>query len=36
MFENCKKITDPVWCLYFAAPLTQNLLIDTEIVKHLQ
>jgi len=29
--ENCKKVKDSVWCLYFAAPLSQNGLINTEI-----
>jgi len=34
--ENCQKINDPVWHLYFAAPLSQNWLINTEIVNHMQ
>jgi len=33
--ENCKKINGPVWHLYYAAPLSQNELINTEIVNHL-
>jgi len=34
--KNCKTISDPpIWQLYFATPLSQNGLINTEIVNHL-
>ena len=38
IFSTCilKKISDPVWHLYFAALLSQNGLNSTEIVNHLQ
>jgi len=31
-----QRINDPVWHLYFAAPLSQNGLFNTEIVNRLQ
>jgi len=34
--ENCKKVNGPLWDLYFAAPLSPNVLIKTEIVNHMQ
>ena len=36
ILKTAKKINDPVWNLYFAAPLSQNGFSNSEIVNHLQ